>query len=189
MAANTMGFDLGLNGSQTCFKRKFRWMFKINDISGEGINALPPLRSSRPSLSFKEMEAQHLNETIYFPSKPEWKPIPLSLYDLRKEDKKIKKDDQDPTLIDINNPVITWIKSIYDASSGKWSPIESSFKRKCTLEMYDGCGNVIEKWNFENAWPQNIEFGELDMSASDVMTIDLTLRYDRAYVIDPPYND
>jgi len=170
MAANTMGFDLGLSGGNTCFKRKFRWMLKLDGISGEGVNALPPLRSSRPSLSFKEMEVQHLNETIFYPSKPEWKPFPLSLYDIKQ-----KKDS--------TNPVIEWIKSIYDTKSGDWKPsVSSGFKRNCTLEMYDGCGNVIETWTFENAWPQNIEFGELDMSSSDVMTIDLTLRYDRAYI-------
>jgi len=178
MTAKTMGFDLGLSGGNTCFKRKFRWMLKLDGISGEGVNALPPLRSARPSLSFKEMEVQHLNETIFYPSKPEWKPFPLSLYDLKKAEKKVKDKTE---IVDIKNPVVAWIKSIYDASSGDWKP-SSGFKRNCTLEMYDGCGNVIETWTFENAWPQNIEFGELDMSSSDVMTIDLTLRYDRAYI-------
>ena len=165
-----MGFDLGLNAANTCFKRRFRWMFKVTGVSGDNesqgqIDCLPPLRSSRPSLSFKEMEAQHLNETIFYPSKPEWKPIPLSLYDINKNE----------------NPVTKWLSNIYDVgpSDAGWYPSEL-FKKECTLEMYDGCGNVIEKWIFENAWPQNIEFGELDMSSSEVMTIDLTLRYDRA---------
>ena len=173
MPVKTMGFDLGLSLSDTCFKRKFRWMLFIDDISGEGTYALPPLRSSRPSLSFKEMEAQHLNETIFFPSKPEWKPFTLSLYDINKKSNYV-------------NPVIKWIKSIYDASSGSWSPnisSGSSFKKECRLEMLDGCGKTIETWIFDNAWPQNIEFGELDMSSSEVMTIDLTLRYDRAYIV------
>jgi hypothetical protein len=181
-----MGFDLGLSDPTTCFKRKFRWMLIIDDISGSlpnesgAINALPPLRSSRPSLSFKEMEAQHLNETIYFPSKPEWKPIPLSLYDIKKTE----------------NPIIKWLSLIYDAKARSWSPSlgpdpksvneaearRLNSKKECKLQMYDGCGHIIESWIFENAWPQNIEFGELDMGASDVMTIDLTLRYDRAYI-------
>ena len=47
--------------------------------------------------------------------------------------------------------------------------------------MYDGCGEMLEKWIFENVWPNNIEWGELDMSDSQYVTIDLTLRYDRAY--------
>jgi len=171
-----MGFDLGLNDANTCFKRRFRWMFKVDAledgslVSGDNesqgqIDCLPPLRSSRPNISFKEMEAQHLNETIFYPSKPEWKPIPLSLYDIKK-----------------NNPVTKWLSYVYDAKNDAgWFP-SKGFKRDCSLEMYDGCGAIIEKWKFENAWPQNIEFGELDMSSSEVMTIDLTLRYDRAYI-------
>ena len=47
--------------------------------------------------------------------------------------------------------------------------------------MYDGCGEILETWTFENVWPNNIEWGELDMSDSSYVTIDLTLRYDRAY--------
>jgi hypothetical protein len=55
-------------------------------------------------------------------------------------------------------------------------------KERATLEMYNGCGDVLETWVFENAWPQAVEFGDLDMSSSDVVTCDLTIRYDRAYI-------
>lgn len=167
--------DMGLGKlakSDTCFKRKYRYLFRISGISGDltdGINALPPLKSARPSLSFKEMDAQHLNETIYYPSKPEWKPVNLVLYDIKGN----------------TNPVWDWIKKTYNPEfPGSWSPsVSSGFKiGRCSLEMYDGCGNTIEKWIFEGAWCQNIDFGDLDMSSSEVSTIDLTLRYDRAYI-------
>ena len=98
----SMGFDFGLNTQ--CLKRKFRWLFKIPSVSAEGINTLPPDKGARPSLSFKEVEVQHLNETIYYPSKPEWKPINLTLYDLKKN----------------NNPVIEWLSNQYNPQSGRW---------------------------------------------------------------------
>jgi len=162
-----------LASNDICFKRKYRWLFKITDVSYDGVNALPPSKSARPSLSFKEMDAQHLNETLYFPSKPEWKPVNLVLYDVKNNSNV--------------DPVWDWLTKIYDpkGDENNWKPAVSgldSFKKNCTLEMYDGCGNVMEKWKFEGAWPQNIEFGELDMSSSEVVTIDLTLRYDRAYI-------
>ena len=53
---------------------------------------------------------------------------------------------------------------------------------QASLILYDGCGNKIERWVFENVWPQSAEFGELDMQSSEVVTGDVTLRYDRAYV-------
>ena len=140
-------------------------------ISDDGASLLPPLKSARPNLTFKEIEVQHLNETIYFPSKPEWKPITLTLYDIKKN----------------NNPVFEWIKQVYNPRDGFWQPPilpgKDYFKRTCRLKLYDGCGEVVETWVYENAWPQTIEFGELDMSQSEVVTIDITLRYDRAYIL------
>ena len=172
-----MGFDFGLEKSTTVFKRKNRWLFKIDDISASGINSLPPSKSARPSISFKEMEAQHLTETVYFPGKPEWKPINLTLYDI--------KDCSSSN----EHVIFKWLRSCYDTlSESKWTPActisETGWKFKeeqAELVLYDGCGNTLERWIFEGVWPQNIEFGELDMQSSDVITCDLTLRYDRAY--------
>jgi len=167
-----MGFDFGLESPEACYKRKHRWLFIIPAVSAEGINTLPPSRGARPSLSFKEMEAQHLTETVYFPSKPEWKPITLSLYDIKKPGSK-------------QHPVFEWVKKLYDPQrDAEWVPSCNGFKKpRCRLELYDGCGNVIERWVFESIWPQAVEFGDLDMSSSDIVTLEMTLRYDRAYVI------
>lgn len=161
--AQQMGFGTWVD--KLC-KRKSRWLFKIDNVSDDGASALPPLKSARPSLNFKEMEAQHLNETVFFPGKPEWKPITLTLFDLDGKE----------------NKVIDWIKQVYDASAGDWLPsCDGTFKKRCTLELYNGCGDVIETWIFENAWPQSVEWGDLDMADSNFITIDITLRYDRAY--------
>ena len=89
-----------LASNDICFKRKYRWLFKITDVSYDGVNALPPSKSARPSLSFKEMDAQHLNETLYFPSKPEWKPVNLVLYDVKNNSNV--------------DPVWDWLTKIYD---------------------------------------------------------------------------
>ena len=166
-----MGFDFGLEKSDLCLMRKFRWLFKIDEVSAQGANTLPPEKGARPSLSFKEVEVQHLNEIIYYPSKPDWKPINLTLYDLKKNE----------------NPVLKWIREQYNTKEGTWKVGYGGGDRKfkkdnATLEMYDGCGNVIETWKFVNIWPNNIEWGELDMQDNNYLTVDLTLRYDRAYI-------
>ena len=168
-SGRNMGFDFGLNDPNTCFKRKNRWLFKIDGISADdGVNSLPPSKAARPSLSFKEIEVQHLNETIYFPGKPDWKPINLTLYDIKKN----------------SHPIFDWLLMLYDPQSdSKYNASCDGFKKpEATLELYDGCGTVIETWVFESIWPQAIEFGELDMTTSDLITCDLTLRYDRAYI-------
>lgn len=167
-----MGFDFGLEDPNTCFKRKNRWLFIIDGVSAdrEGINSLPPSKSARPSISFKEIEVQHLNETIYFPGKPDWKPINLTLYDIKKNS---------------IHPVFKWLTEIYDPKNDAWykTSCDGFKKPQATLELYDGCGTKIESWIFESIWPQAVEFGDLDMTTSDLITCDLTLRYDRAYIV------
>lgn len=163
----------GLNPfPSTCFKKKNRVQFIIPSISASGVGSLPPQKSSRPSLSFKEMVAEHLNETISFPSKPEWKPIQLTLYDIQKQ---------------TENPVFTWLKRAYDPSScAYWKPSLESPGLKCAnaqLVLYDGCGNIMETWGFDHIWPQSIEFAEGDMTSGDLVYCDVTLRYDRAYIV------
>jgi hypothetical protein len=170
--------SMGLNqleDSNLIVYRKFRWILDIPDVCNENLdsqtNALPPLRAARPSLSFKEMEAQHLNETIYFPGKPEWKPLNVTLYSVHKK----------------TNPVFKYIKNIYKPNEGNYNlPNENNPKKyiipKITLKMLGGNGCICETWVYEDCWFQSIDFLDLDMSASDFCSIDLTIRYARAYI-------
>lgn len=172
-----MGRNMGMGklGGDICMMRKFRWLFFIDGVSDDGASALPPDKGARPSLSFKEIEVQHLNETVYFPGKPDWKPIQLTLFDLKLNE----------------NPVFGWLREQYDVCGGddqsseraRWNR-PGNFKKDARLEMYDGCGNIMEKWFFKNVWPNNIEWGDLDMSNNEYITVELTLRYDRAWVTD-----
>lgn len=185
---DTMGLDFGLQRSDLKFKKKYYWMLFIDEICASsnvgGVNVLPPSKAARPSISFKEMEAQHLNETIYFPGKPDWKPITLTLYEPVTNDTKTSV-----------HPVFTWLRRAYDPQHGGWRPSigttgfeinnikQPGFKiNRASLELYDGCGFVLEQWVFESVWPQAIEFGDLDMGANEIVTCDITLRYDRAYI-------
>lgn len=184
-----MGFyrpEWGGDGTTGSLKRKFRWFFSIENITGDTTSALPCIRASRPKIQFREMQAEHLNETIYFPSKPDWQPIQLVLYD---------------RCISSLNPIFSWLKQQYDPNSqiapppsppspppapigcGAWYPCLDalSFKTCGNLKLFDGCGNVVEEWVLDHIYPQNIDWGELDMGNDDVVTVEFSLRYDRAY--------
>ena len=159
------------------FKRKFRWKFIIPDISASGVNSLPPVSSARPNLTFSEIRAEHLNETIYYPGKPDWRTINLVLYDIVKPHE---------------NPVFSWIKRAYNPTENgpqcaAWYPSldEPSLKAIATLKLYDGCGCVIEEWRYEHVWPQSVDFGDLEMNNSEYLTANVTLRFDRAYIREP----
>jgi hypothetical protein len=88
----------------------------------------------------------------------------LTLYDLKKN----------------SNPVLGWINQIYDTGTEQWNASADGFKKDAYLELYDGTGETLESWLLVAAWPQDINFGDLDMGTSEVVTVDVTLRYDRA---------
>lgn len=162
-----MGLGYGLERSDVCLKMSYRWLFVIPGISADGINSLPPSKSARPKLSFKEIQVEHMHETVYLPGKVEFSPLTLSLYDLKKN----------------NHPIFMWIKSAYNPCNGTYKyPVDSGFFKTAYLELYDASGNVLERWIYENIWPKEIDFGDLDMSTSEILTCDLTLRYARAYI-------
>ena len=170
-----MGLSDLVTGVDITMKRKFRWEFRIPEITPEGVYAIPAIRGGRPNYSFKEYGVQGLNEEIFFPVKAEWKPITVALYDIGRK----------------KHPIIEWITKVYvvnDKCSHEWFPsvpssgaVENNpFKKNCVLELYDGCGGIMESWSLENAWPQSVDFGDLDYSSSEVMLVTVVLRYDRA---------
>jgi hypothetical protein len=170
---------MGISNPNLGFKRQMRFLFFVDGVTPFGISAKSPLKSSRPAISFKELQFEHLSETISMPGKIEYKPINLTLYDTYNPASRGSEGR--------NNGVWNWLKSYHDSSRAEYGFATSTgankFKRTAFLNMYDGSGCAIEYWVFENAWPQEVNYNEVDMSSNDVMTIDLTLRYDRAYLI------
>jgi hypothetical protein len=165
-----MGFGVPeWNGLSCIPKRKFHWVFSIPGISGS--SGLPCKVGARPSINFREIEIQHVNEIIYFPGKPEWKQLQLTLFDIEENE------------TGATHPIMQWIEAAYDPRGGDWFPsFNNAFRKQTgTLTMLDGCGEPGEMWSFDGLWPQTADFGELDMSNYDIATCEVTLRYDRAY--------
>lgn len=185
----SMGFQFGLENPETVYKRKNRWLFRIPGISADvgvlSTESLPPFRSARPAISFKEIEVQHLNETVYYPGKPEFKPINLTLYDIK------------CNRLGNSNPIFNWIERLYVPKEGRYDfviNIETleqnghladiaNLKLDAILELLDGCGECIEQWVFENCWPSSADFQDLEMGQTEILMVDVTLRYDRAYLV------
>jgi len=172
-----MGFhrpEWGSDGFTLNFlpKQKSRWLFQIQNITtGDvGSGPLPCVKASRPKLNFREMQAEHLNETISFPSKPEWQPIQLLIYDR--------------CINPFEHPIMTWLKQQYNPKGcSAWYPCIDplSYKTCARLILLDGCSNMLEEWCIEHCYPQSVDFGELDMQSMDIVTADVVLKYDRAY--------
>jgi hypothetical protein len=172
-------YPMGLawSAAACCLKRKFRFLFEISDITsiyngtpnfGDVSKMMPPERAARPSLSIKEIDAVHLNETIYYPGRPEWKPLQVTLFDVMR-----------------TNPIWDWLSKFYDPNTGAYKISSNgihNLKKVARVYILDGQGNECERWLYYGAFPTEIEFGELDMTDPDMVKVTLTLRYDRAVV-------
>lgn len=163
----SMGISHGLDSPNLTPKLKNRWLFSIPNVSIDGVNTLPPRKSARPGASTKDFEIQHLVETISFPGRIEWKTINVVLYD---------------TLCN-QNPVFDWLLQFYTITRNSVTlgyPVDYK-KSKAKLELYSGSGQVLQTWVYENIYPTNIDWQELDMDSNEIVCVDLTLKYDRAY--------
>jgi hypothetical protein len=160
--------------SSVVFKKTNNFIMHIPDITHVGNSSnrvynrvLLEERSARPSVSYKEIQVDHLIETVYFAGRPDWKPIKITLLDIAK-----------------NNPVLSWFKCNYDVQRtgiNYFGGLAPNFKRNVQIFILDSCGYVLEAWNYMNAYPQDIDFGSTDMKNGEIMRVELTLRYDRAY--------
>lgn len=177
MGNTLMGLGL-LADPDLIFKRKFRWTFRVIGICGDDSKYITEnfvKLASRPNLTIEETEINYLNAKMFIPGKGTWETVTVTYYDVAGAD-----------IPDITTNITSlwnWILSVYnfaDPLEEQHIPMGASRKDYSgtgQLVLYDGCGNALEAWKLIAVWPQAVNFGELDYSSSEEVTIELTLRY------------
>ncbi len=149
------------------FKRQNRFTFEIVGFCGDQKNRVPDYFvqvASRPKLSMDETEVNFLNAKMFIPGKGTWETMTVSYLDISHHEMR---------------PLYNWLATVYNFTD----PIRLNQGNKRDwdatgiLNMYDGCGSLLEQWQLQHMWPQAIDFGEVDMSSSEIAKIDLTIRF------------
>lgn len=166
--ANRKPMGIGVIGQpDITFKRKFRWTFEIFGFCNNQQNLVPEhfvSVASRPNLSIEETEINHLNAKTWIPGKASWETITVTYMDVAHDQMRL---------------LWNWLATVYDFTD----PINLRMGNKRdwdatgVLNMYDGCGVLLESWAMQHMFPTAINFGDVDYSSSDIATIELTLRY------------
>ena len=188
--ANGMGLGL-LGGPSLVFKRKYRWTLAIDPYCS-GLGVIPPnfvKLASRPNLSIEETEINFLNGKMFIPGKGTWETVTVTYYDVGGNGGAAGMGYLYSWLATVYNFTGKATGSVGGGSSGV-NPLNnlqqssalgnsgtSGYGADATLTLYDGCGAQMEQWVMTGAWPQAVNFGELDYSSSEEVTIELTLRY------------
>jgi len=75
--------------------------------------------------------------------------------------------------------IYDWLATVVDLTTANVN-LPSSYKQQAALTMVDTTGAATETWTMWNAWPKEVNWGDVDYTSTDIATIEATLRYDRA---------
>lgn len=168
------GFNIGGTGggndganSKVESRRKHRWAFRHDRLANREFVYLQA--AQRPHVIFEEAVMHHDQEQVYFAGKHHWDPITLTFYDIQ----------GDP---DVSQGIYQWIGGgdvVADIPQATVNNPET-YKANAELEMRDGQGEPSETWTLYNAWPIDVNWNDLDYSNTEIQTIEVQLKYDRA---------
>jgi hypothetical protein len=161
-------------------KRQFRFVLNLGPFEQYVITKV-----NRPSFEVGESEHNYINHKFYYPGRVTWNDVSF-------------------TMVDPVKPDTTGILMKMLMASGYRFPNFSSTTRtiskaeavgavgSCTIQMLgtgdpdilDGqegaSAEALETWSLKNPWMKSVTMGDLDYGADDILTMDVTLRYDWA---------
>ena len=191
--ANTIN-NMGIGPlGNVAFKRKYRWLFSVENIGGGGQNSFGisgkyVKTANRPQLQIDDStEINFLNGKTWLPGKATFQTSEFVYYDVA-----VPGDETVTNLLRWVNRAYNFITPASGVTgSTEISATQRSYATDPTgagngyagtgkLLLLDGCGYVLETWTLVNCWPQTINFGELSYSESGECNINLTLRYSYA---------
>ena len=131
----------------------------------EGIPAYLIKAANRPSITFEEIELNHINVKRYVKGKGSWDTLEVTLYD--------------PIVPSGAQAVMEWVRLHKESVTGR-DGFSDFYKKDVTIQSLDPTGGVIEEWLLKGAFIVTANFGTLDWAASEFVEIALTIRYDYA---------
>jgi len=149
-------------------KKQHQFILSIPETTGAGaIPAYLVKTSAKPTISNGEITLDHINVQRYVKGKSVWNSIAVQLYD--------------PIEPSAAGAVIEWVRLHHESATGR-DGYSNMYKKTLTLSQLSPIGEVIEEWALYGTFITEANFGSLDWSAEDVVMIDLTLRYDYAFL-------
>lgn len=141
-------------------KRKFRWILQI-----DGIDAYVLKTAARPQMTFEETVVDWVNTKRYLSGKGAWNPISVTMHD--------------PVAPSAAQKIMDWLRLNYEPLTGRMG-YATQYKKNISLKVLDPQGTVVELWDITGAWPQDVNWGDLDFASSDNVEITFQLRFDNA---------
>jgi hypothetical protein len=158
-------------------KHKNRWKVTFffqgtADSTGLTIQAI---QCDRPKLSFEQITLDRYNSRAFIAGKHQFDPINITF-----------EDDISGQATSLINSQLERQQRLVGAGGAPALPAAPSadrYKFGMFIEMLDGDYDgrlVLETWRIEGAYLENVDYTDLDYSASETVKITTTIRYDHA---------
>ena len=131
----------------------------------EGVPAYLIKTANRPTITFEEIELDHINVKRYVKGKGAWETLEVTLYD--------------PIVPSGAQAVMEWVRLHKESVTGR-DGYSDFYKKDITFNVLGPVGDKVEEGTLKGAMIQSANFGDLDWSVSEPAEITLTLRYDYA---------
>ena len=141
-------------------KLKNRFVMSIDGIPGYLIKT-----ANRPSITFEEVELNHMNVKRFVKGRASWETLEFTLYD--------------PVVPSGAQAIMEWVRLHHESVTGR-DGYSDFYKKDLSIKVLGPVGDVVEQWTLKGAWIQAANFNDLDFSSSDPAEISVTLRYDYA---------
>jgi len=160
-------------------KRSYRFTMSVAGAGGK-LQEFLIEKVNKPSFSINESEVKYLNHTFYYPGRVTWNDISFTVVDC------LSPFDANATA-----EVMKMLEvSGYNIPEGGEAGLATLSKKRSLdalgmikIHQYNSEGQPpAETWVLNNAWIKDVKFGDLDYGSEDMQKVDITLKYDNAYV-------
>ena len=141
-------------------KTKNRFVMYIGDIPAYLVKTM-----NRPSITFEEVEINHINVKRYVKGKGAWNTLEVTLYD--------------PIVPSGAQAVMEWVRLHHESVTGR-DGYSDFYKKDITFNVLGPVGDKVEEWTLKGAFIQQADWSDMDYASNDVAQVSLTLQYDYA---------
>ena len=145
--------------------RKYR--FKISHTKIDKDDWFWANTVTKPTVTVSSNDYQIINHIFKVPGVALWEDVTVQVVDVGKKAKKIYD---------------SFISSGYRLPPATTIPegIKKDSQNKLFIYQLNGAGKQVEKWTLHNTFIKSINFGDLDYSSDDLLTLEITFGYDFA---------
>lgn len=156
-------------------KQKNKWIVQfvnIGTVTSSRDLSMQCITVSRPKLTFQKHELHRYNSVAWIAGKHSYEALQVTFQDNYSNTASATVQSQ----TELQQKLLGADSGLYLAAA----PDANTYKFATKLQMLDGGTNVLEEIHYEGCFIESVDYGEMDYSTSEPVTISLTISFDNA---------